>query len=99
MLRVENDFGAVLFPWERAVWRAVHLRWVVGREVLHRADVGHLGVPGVLGVAFAEATAVAAGAVISTEVGTAITAAVTAAVAAGAVPSRFTEVVSEERAQ
>ena len=105
MLRVEDDFGAVLLPWERTGRRTVHVRAVraVRREILHCADVGHLGVPGVLGVAFAEATAVAASAVVCAEVGTAIAAAiaaaVTAAVGAGAVPSRFTKVVAEECAQ
>jgi hypothetical protein len=64
----------------------------VRREVLHRADIGHLGVPRVFGVAFAETTAVAASAVVGAEVGTAVA----AAVVAGAVPSRFAEVVSEK---
>jgi hypothetical protein len=95
MLRVEDDFGAVLLPWERTGRRTVHVRAVraVRREILHCADVGHLGVPGVLGVAFAEATAIAIRAVV----GATVAAKVAAAIVAGAISSYFTEVVTMAR--
>jgi len=100
VLGIEDNVRAVLLPWEGAGWRAVQLRavWAVRRKVLDSSHVGHLCVPGVLGVAFTVATAIAVGAVVGAAVATSIAAAVATAVGAAIIgPTRFAKIVSEER--